>query len=484
MMQKTQNKTKSWYLFNSIVGIAIMLVFSSLPPIDPITPIGMQVVAIFLGVIYLWTTVDPIWPSLLGVALLGFSNYAPMNQVLMGFLGDPTVVQMLFMMVFIGALVQSGLTNHIGNWFLTRKIINGRPWAFTMMVLLGVYVLASLSNAFAPIFLFWPILYGIFKDLGYKPGDKYATLMLLSIVMASLFGFSTAPFKDVPLILITNYKNLTGVELNYASYMGLSVPLSLLCLTALVLFMKYVLKPDVSRLKNINVEMFNKNPLPPLNTKQKILGGAFILYILAMLLPGVLPPTLPVAAFLNANKFGIGIAFVSVLCAIKLNGEFIINYQAIKSSHVQWSTVFLIAAALSIGNAVTSEATGVTPFLKQAFTPIFGGTTELVFTILLLIIALVLTNFCNSAVVGMIFLPIVFTFSQSLNFVAEPIVAIFIYLVLIAAVTPAASPFAAILHGNKEWLKTGDIYKYTTIFSIIVLAIVIVVGIPLSKLVF
>lgn len=483
-MKNQSSKKISLYALNSIIGVMILIGFRFIPPIDPITPLGMEILGIFLGVIYLWTTVDPIWPSLLGVFALGISEYASMNQILMNFMGDPTVVQLLFMMVLIGALVQSGVTNHIGRWFLTRKVINGRPWVFTGMLLLGVYCLAATSSAFAPIFLFWPILYGIYKELGFKPGDKYVTLSLLSVVMTSLFGFSSAPFKDVPLILLGNYRNLTGIQLNEMSYMIMSITISLICIAALLLLMKYVLKPDVAPLKNVNVDMFNKTPLPPMNIKQKLLVVTFIVYILCMLLPGVLPKEWMITTLLDQNKMGLALLAVLLLCAIKIDGKAVIDYQAIKSTHVQWSTVFLIAAALTIGGAVTAEATGITPFLKQALTPLFGNRSELVFIVLLLVISLILTNVCNSSVVGMIFLPIIFTFTGVMSVASEPIVAIFIYLVLIAAITPAASPFAAILHGNKEWLDTKDIYKYTTIMSLVVLLIVIIVGIPLAKLLF
>lgn len=406
-----------------------------------------------------------------------------MNKTLMNFLGDPTVVQMLFMMVLIGTIVQSGLTNYIGRWFLTRKIINGKPWIFSSMLLLGVYVLASLSSAFAPTFLFWPILYGIFKELGYKPGDKYPTLMLLSVVLVAIFGVISAPFKDVPLILLSNYSTFSGSEVSFSSYMGLTIPLSLVCILVLVLFMKYVLRPDVRALKEINTEMFNRNPLPPLTFKHKLLSLTFILFVILMLLPGILPAG-PIQAFFNENKFGFAIIIVGVLCGLKIDGRFVIDYQNVMSKQVQWSTVFLIASALTIGNALTSEVTGITPFLKNVLIPIFGGTSRFVFIAMILVIGLVLTNFCNSAVVGMIFLPIIFTFSNTMGIAPEPIVAIFIFLVLMALITPAASPYAALIHGNKEWFKTSDVYKYTTIVSIVMLLVIIFMGIPLSALVF
>ncbi|WP_053982504.1 SLC13 family permease [Niameybacter massiliensis] len=483
-MNSSEKRANYSYLINTLIGISLMILFRFIPAPEPITPLGMEIIGIFIGVIYLWTFVDSIWPSLLGIFLLGSSSFAPMNQVLMNFLGDSTVVQLFFMMVLIGAVVQSGLTNYIGRWFLTRKVINGKPWMFSFMVLLGVFALAATSSAFTPIFLFWPILYGIFKELGYKPKDKYPTLMLISVVVVALMGFGTAPFKDGPVILLNNYTSLTGIEISFASFIGLTIPLSLLSIGLLIVLMKFVLKPDISLLKDVSVEMFNKNPLPPLNVKHKIIATTFIVYILFMILPGILPADLPIRAFFNDNKFGFALVMVCILCAIKIDGKFLADYQNISSHHIQWSTIFLIGAALTIGNALTSEGTGVTPFLKNLLAPVFEGTGEFTFIVLILVLGLVLTNFCNSVVVGIIFLPIISAFTQTMGVATEPIVSIFIFMVLFGAITPAASPFAAIMHGNKEWLDTKDIYKYTTIMSILMLATVIIIGIPLSKIMF
>lgn len=483
-MQTRLTKADIRYWITSAIGIFIMLFFKFIPAPEPITPIGMEIIGIFIGMILLWSFIDPIWPSLLGILLLGCSSYASMNQILMNFLGDATVVQLIFMMILIGALVQSGLTDYIGRWFLTRKVINGKPWMFSFMVLLGVYALGATSSAFTPIFLFWPILYGIFKELGYKPKDKYPTLMLIAVVVIAIVGFSAAPFKDGPLILLNNYTTLSGNEINYTAFMGLTLPLSFLSIISIILLMKYILKPDVTLLKEVNTEMFNKNPLPPLNLKHKILSVAFIVYVIVMLLPGLLPADSPIRPFFNDNKYGFALAVVCILCFIKINGKFLIDYQSIANNHTQWSSIFIIGAALTIGNALTSDVTGVTPFLSKLLTPIFEGTGEITFIILVLILGLILTNFCNSVVIGIIFLPIILTFTQSMGIMPAPIIAIFIFVVLLGTITPAASPFSAIMHSNKSWLDTNDIYKYATLMTILILIITILVGIPLSNILF
>ena len=58
-----------------------------------------------------------------------------------------------------------------------------------------------------------------------------------------------------------------------------------------------------------------------------------------------------------------------------------------------------------------------------------------------------------------------------------------IFFVLSCAMeTPAASPFAAMLFGNKEWLKSTDIYKYCGILILFEFALVLVIGVPYANL--
>ena len=63
---------------HAIIGVAIMLLFPRLPIALPhVTPVGMEILGIFIGTLYLWTTVDPIWASLLSIFMVGVSSYAP-----------------------------------------------------------------------------------------------------------------------------------------------------------------------------------------------------------------------------------------------------------------------------------------------------------------------------------------------------------------------------------------------------------------------
>ena len=111
--QKSSGIKKSpAYMINSLITVAIMLIFGMLPPFAPITQLGMQVAGIFIGLIYGWTTVGLIWPSMLGMILLSLTSYGSINQVLIEGFGSSTVVMILFILIFAAAVTASG--EHLG----------------------------------------------------------------------------------------------------------------------------------------------------------------------------------------------------------------------------------------------------------------------------------------------------------------------------------------------------------------------------------
>ena len=70
----SEQREKLFYIVNSIVCLALMLGFGHLQPIGSITPLGMDILGIFIGLIYGWSTVGTIWPSLVGILAMGFTD--------------------------------------------------------------------------------------------------------------------------------------------------------------------------------------------------------------------------------------------------------------------------------------------------------------------------------------------------------------------------------------------------------------------------
>ena len=82
IMANTFNRKKTYF---HVAGIlAFMFLFGLIPPFGPLTPMGMQVLGIFIGMIWGWTIGETIWPSLLGLQTLHYSRYCSLYCSAMG----------------------------------------------------------------------------------------------------------------------------------------------------------------------------------------------------------------------------------------------------------------------------------------------------------------------------------------------------------------------------------------------------------------
>ena len=356
------------------------------------------------------------------------------------------------------------------------------------MVCTGCYLISGFINCFTAIFLFWPVLYDIFEEVGYKKGDAFPRVVLTLVVVSALIGFPMAPYMQNGLALLTNFTAITEkmlgapVVVNNAAYMAVAIILGACMLVANLLFSKYVFRPDASKLKDYDVASLNRNPLPPMDLRQKVITAGFTLLVLGMMFPSLMP-TIPGMSYLAQNSYGVALFAVAVLAAIRIKGKSALEVPQVVATNLSWGAYFIIVAAILLGNVLTNDSTGVSAFLKVILSPIFQGMSAGVFTILLLAMAVLLTNMCNSLVIGMILQPVVVTYCAQAGADPRPIVTLLILFVLLsAAITPAASPFAAILHSNKEWVPTKYVYKYTLCYVALEFILVLLVGLPLTNI--
>ena len=88
------------YYINSAICLIIMFGFGYLPPVAPITTLGMQILGIFLGMVYGWIFVEIAWPSLAGLVALTQIGYMSAADVLKASFGESNVVLMFFIFIF------------------------------------------------------------------------------------------------------------------------------------------------------------------------------------------------------------------------------------------------------------------------------------------------------------------------------------------------------------------------------------------------
>lgn len=487
MVTQTAPKEKNvMYYIHCVVGLLFMFGFGMLEPIKPITPVGMQVLGIFLSMIYLWSFVGLLWPSLLGIAALGLSGYGNFPTVLAKSFGDPVPVLVFFAMVLFGAIQHYGTTKYISRWFLTRKIINGRPVVFSFVFIYTTYVLAALSANVLPAILFmWSVLYGVLEDVGYKKGDKYTTVMVIGTLFGAISGQAAKPFTGSALAIVGAFEKTAKTPMDYLPYMLYGFIMSSLAILVYSALIKFVFKPDMSKITDISTERFEAEKLPPMDLRQKIMFGCLFGYLGLVLVPSILPKTIGFVGFLNKlGPLGLVMVIVIGLCLFKINGKPIIEFKEIAGRYLIWDVYFLIAMAMVVSDALTANSTGIKPFLTGVVNPLLGGCSATTFAILLAIFPMLITQGANNAVMGILFMPIVYPFALQNGSNPMAIATLMTFALHVAILTPAASPYAAVLYGNKDWVETGEVLKYSTVILICMAILYVVIGVPLLKVVF
>ena len=200
---------------HTAIGLGIIVLFYLLPPLGAITPIGMKCVGAFLGMVYLWSTVGTLWPSLLGLMLIGLSGYSGeglqgFNTMILQSFGNSTVLLILFAMILFGALYEEGCTAYIARWFITRPIITGRPYVFLFFFFLSCFVLGALVSATAALIMIWPMALSLASTLRIEREDAIWPYFFFGAFFATTIANPLLPFKGAPLVILSAYEKMSG----------------------------------------------------------------------------------------------------------------------------------------------------------------------------------------------------------------------------------------------------------------------------------
>lgn len=398
-MSEQKSPKKSTYI-HIIIGIILMFSGWWIPPFATVTEVGMKILFIFIGVIYLWSTVETTWSSLLALIAIGLSGYSKgIGATIQSGFGNTTVVLVLFSMILFGGVIESGVSKYIARWFLTRKISNGRPYVFCFIFTFGIFVVSALTNTFSALMLSWPLAYAILEELNYTNKDSFSKYFVFSAFIGSILGQITIPFRGSKLGLIQAFEVAYGGSLNFMMFILLDVIMVAILILGLQLLCKFVYRCDVSRMKTFTVDYFKKDPLSPMTATQKFYLALCFLYILNILVPTVLDPKLAIVAFLNKfGTYGITIVWVIFCCILRLDGKPVLNFKAVAAKHINWGVLMLVIIAIMMSNALTDEVTGIKPLIMNTVGPILSGHGQLGAACILIVFSFLITNFANNFV--------------------------------------------------------------------------------------
>ena len=489
-MSETKKK-RSLYPLHLVIGFGLIALFWLMPPIDPITPLGMRCAGAFLSMVYLWSACDTMWPSMVGLFFLAISGYggdAGFNGVWMNAIGVNTVLLTLFAMVLFGGLDEVGDTKYIAKWFLTKKIFKGRPMVFLAVFSACCFVLATIVSPITSLIILWPIAVALMQSVGVTREDRFWKYFFVGMFAVSTLAQPFFPFLGAQLIPYAAFQSMTAAMGNpmtipMLQYMLVDLIMTTLITAVYLIALRFVLRVDMSKLKAVDPATVEKQmPLPPMNKQQKIFLIMVPIYLLMVLVPSFFGDN-PICAWLNSiGPMGITLIWIMLFLIIHIDGKPVLNFKEVAYHQFNWGIFFMIAAAVYGANTLSNEATGIPDFLIQVLTPLLGGRSEMAFVAIMFTVALIVTNFANNAAMAVILMPFVLNFSNELGINPMPVATGVILMVFVAMLTPAASPHAGLMHGMKNIYKTKDILTIGFPICIVALVLYIFIGYPLAKL--
>ncbi len=481
----TLRKKSSTYWINITITLIIMIGFGFLPAPTPITPFGMQMLGIFFGMVYGWSTVDQIWPSLLGLVLMAICDYNTISNVLIEGWGSSTVFVIVLVLVFSQAISDAGVSKWLAIKAINHKVFFGRPWLFTAVLIYTAFFLSSMTgNAFIGMLIMWAVTYDVCVIAGYEKKEAWPSLTIIGITVASVIGMGSFPYQLVPLMVFSAYQNLGGPAINYGSYVLVCWGCMFLIVLLYLLVNKFILRVNIDKIASVNEHTFD-NMKTTLDCHQKVLFSVFVLMIVSFLASHIFPTTWPLIGMMaKLGLAGLSAIFVCLAMLIKVDDKPLLNFQEMAGRGVLWAAVILTAAALPISTAITSEGTGVQEFLIGVLVPFFKDKPVILFAVLILALALIMTNLANNAVTALIFMAVVVSVAGAVGANATAMVVLLAIIVHIAILTPAACPMAGMMFANKDWLEPKYIYKQAIVLMIIAVIIICTYGYTLANMLF
>ena len=464
-----------------------MLFVRFIPAPEPITPMGMAIIGIFVGAIYGWCTTNMIWPSIFALAMLAFTTNMTMPNVWGGLIGNGTVAMLFWLFLSIGLLSNTGLTEWIANWSMTRKFTQGKPWMLITLILLASVVCSSLLNDIAVTIVFWGLMWSICEDVGYEKGSKTGAWICLSIAAFSTFSAFTMPFKPA---VITNMGFIASASngaydgmYNYVTWTVFAAIIFAIVFVVWMFVSRFVLKIDLSKFSDYQAT--HELTLDPMSRRQKVCLLLFGILIVLMFLPSFLPKGAAITTFLNSyGVLGFCMVVVGIGCMLRIDDAPLLTFADVAAKNIVWNVIFMFGTALTIAGYINKPDTGIGSFLGSAIGGAIGGFGPIIFVIAYLLIATLTTNVINNAIVGAIMVPISYTLCLNVGVNPIALTACIICFSDFGILLPSSSPLGALIHNNSGWIPKKIIYSYGGFLLGVMVLFAFVVGWPLANFFF
>jgi sodium-dependent dicarboxylate transporter 2/3/5 len=480
----SSTKDMKWYI-NCGITVALFFIISMLPPFGQITPVGMKVLAAFVGMLYGWLTVGFAWPSMLGMLFLGLSGLTNtgVGSVLSSGWGNINACILVIMgFAFAAYLDACKLTDYIAAFFLTRKFIDNRPYVLVFLIFVTAFILGAFVNLFAGILVMWAIMYKLFDMVGYERRSIRVAYILGAVIFGAQIGSFWLPFHASAIMYGGFLTSATGIVISFAqwlTFIGLASLVMAIVYTALG---KFVLRLDFSAMAK--VENFAYLQGGKLTFEQKFAIADLIIMIAILMAPDILPKGTAIHTLLKS--IGVPGAFMIAMvipAIVRHNGKPLMDIAACTKTS-SWDVIWLLVATMPIGTAMQSAETGIIATVVGFVMGLVGNMHWITFTIITTVALGLLTQVSHNLILAIVLFGPLATVCQNLGGNAAVWFMINVMANLAAFITPAGSAPSAMYHGLSEWINAKHAYLMGTVWLVTVLIGAFAIGFTVGPMIF
>lgn len=469
---------------NLLILLAFLIIIgvSFIKPPEGLNTLSMRVLGIFLGCLLLWFTISIDWPSLLCILLIGFLPINTFKEVFSGSFGNETFVFLLCTFLCTYALSKTLFLKRCAIFFITCKLAKKGSWYFVCLFFIAVLFIGSFISPTVLFVVFLPILEEIFKVLKLEKGDKCASMLMMGLAFCTSISSGMTPIAHVfSTIAMGFYKEATGNAISYNDYMTFAIPVGIICAIIMILIFRFILKPDVSKFKNINVE-FLKKDLKKADKKEILCVLIFAFVILLWVLPSLIKNIFP-NFYSIINGFGTAmppLVGVIALSIISIDEKPLLNFtEGIKN--VPWPALIMTAGTLTLGTAIANDEVGIKQFLSDTLSQNLTGVAPIILVLVFTIWACIQTNLSSNMVTVTVVTNVAIPFllaNKDIN--TGAVVCIIGMMSAFAFATPPSMPHIA-LTGSSGWTNVGQVFKYGILLMIVSIIITVLIGYPIAS---
>lgn len=457
MVAEKKDKTILHFIIFCVIAALGWLI----PAPSPITSEGMHLIGVFIAAIYGWTVTTEVWPSLATLILIPFTGMVTLQEFVANSWGSDTVWFIVLLFILVSFMEVTGTTGYVAGFLMTRKFLAGHPWRLIFMIFVVAWLLSTFCGNFPGMLITWGFIYKICDVLGYKPFDKFANLLIFGVAVMGALSLSAVPWANNALVILNAYMASSGAQINYLHYLAYSVPFGLFSILGFMAICKFIFRLDVSKLKNLDPNIFAAEDLK-LTKERKITLIALAILILILVVPSLLPAGNSIRIFFDTLGLSMKAAVIFLgLSLIKVNGNYVFKFGELATKGVPWNMVMMTCGIMTFVGLLGSDKAGIGAFLGKLLTPIFQDTSVIAFFLLTLAITVFLTNFMINMVVAVIMITATMPICATLGVDQLQIVYLITICCTIAFVLPPASAASCCLFANTKWVRAKDVYIYS-----------------------